>query len=137
MDKVILTLPSKPEYVSLARLTIASVANTMGFSIGDVEDLKVAISEACNNALSHSMNKQGSYDLTYLVGDKELEFIVSDKGMGFEPESIIAPDLNGHQIGGFGLFIIKSLMDRVEIISEKGAGTSIKMIKNLSIYDEI
>lgn len=137
MDKIELTLPTKPEYVSLARLTIASVANTMGFSIGDVEDLKVAVSEACSNALSHSQNKQESYDLSYQIGHKKLEFTVSDKGMGFEPDSVIPPDLGGQQIGGFGLFIIKSLMDGVEIVSKKGSGTSITMIKNLSIYDEV
>ena len=137
MDEIKLTLPPKPEYVSLARLTIASVANTMGFSIGDVEDLKVAISEACTNALSHSQNKQESYDLSYLIGDQHLEFTVSDRGMGFEPDAITPPHLDGQQIGGFGLFIIKSLMDRVEIVSKKGSGTSITMIKNLSIYDEV
>ena len=109
----------------------------MGFSIGDVEDLKVAISEACTNALSHSQNEQESYDLSYLIDDEKLEFTVSDKGMGFELDSITPPDLDGHQVGGFGLFIIKSLMDRVEIESKKGLGTSITMVKKRSKYNEI
>lgn len=138
MDSIKLTLPTKPEYVSLARLTIASVANNMGFSIGDVEDLKVAVSEACTNALNHSLNKADTtYDLTYLVENEKLVFTVTDKGVGFEPKSVNEPDLNGKQINGFGLFIIKSLMDKVEIVSEKGAGTSITMIKNLSTTNEI
>jgi len=138
MDSIKLTLPTKPEYVSLARLTIASVANNMGFSVGDVEDLKVAVSEACTNALNHSLNKPDTtYDLTYLVENEKLVFTVTDKGVGFEPESVNEPDLNGKQISGFGLFIIKSLMDKVEIVSERGAGTSITMIKNLSTTNEI
>jgi len=137
MDSIKLTLPTKPEYVSLARLTIASVANNMGFSIGDVEDLKVAVSEACTNALNHSNNPDPTYDLTYLVESKKLVFTVTDRGVGFEPEAVAIPDLNGTQLGGFGLFIIKSLMDRVEIISERGSGTSITMIKNLSTTHEV
>lgn len=137
MDSIKLTLPTKPEYVSLARLTIASVANNMGFSIGDVEDLKVAVSEACTNALNHSKNTDTTYDLTYLVENQKLVFTVTDRGVGFEPESVAMPDLNGKQLGGFGLFIIKSLMDRVEIISERGSGTSITMSKNLSTTHEV
>jgi len=138
MDRIRLTLPTKPEYVSLARLTIASVANNMGFSIGDVEDLKVAVSEACTNALNHSMNPDTTYDLIYIVEENEkLSFTVTDRGVGFEPETVVEPDLNGKKVNGFGLFIIKSLMDRVDIVSEKGAGTSITMIKNLSTANEI
>ena len=137
MDSIKLTLPTKPEYVSLARLTIASVANYMGFSIGDVEDLKVAVSEACTNALNHSKNPDTTYDLTYVVENQKLVFTVTDRGVGFEPENVATPDLNGKQLGGFGLFIIKSLMDRVEIISEQGLGTTITMIKNLSTTHEV
>lgn len=137
MDSIKLTLPTKPEYVSLARLTIASVANNMGFSIGDVEDLKVAVSEACTNALNHSKNPDTTYDLTYVVENQKLVFTVTDRGVGFEPENVAMPDLNGKQLGGFGLFIIKSLMDRVEIISEQGLGTTITMIKNLSTTHEV
>ena len=137
MDSIKLTLPTKPEYVSLARLTIASVANNMGFSIGDVEDLKVAVSEACTNALNHSKNPDTTYDLTYVVENQKLVFTVTDRGVGFEPENVATPDLNGKQLGGFGLFIIKSLMDRVEIISEQGLGTTITMIKNLSTTHEV
>lgn len=137
MDSIKLTLPTKPEYVSLARLTIASVANNMGFSIGDVEDLKVAVSEACTNALNHSKNTDTTYDLTYVVENNKLVFTVTDRGIGFEPETVAKPDLNGQQLGGFGLFIIKSLMDRVEIVSERGSGTSITMVKNLSTTHEV
>jgi serine/threonine-protein kinase RsbW len=137
MDNIKLTLPTKPEYVSLARLTIASVANNMGFSIGDVEDLKVAVSEACTNALTHSKNPDTSYELSYIIENEKLVFTVTDRGVGFEPDEVAPPDLNGKQLGGFGLFIIKSLMDRVEIISERGSGTSITMIKNLSTAHEV
>ncbi|KNZ41339.1 ATP-binding protein [Acetobacterium bakii] len=133
MNRIELSLPTKHDYVSLARLTIASVANNMGFSIGDVEDLKVAVSEACANAISFSMTTETTYDLTYSVGEKDLTITVKDTGEGFEPDMLLKrPDNIGDPLGsGFGLFIIKSLMDNVEIVSEKGIGTSITMVKNL------
>ena len=72
-----------------------------------------------------------------MVDEGSLTFTVSDNGMGFEPDSVTAPQLNGEQVGGFGLFIIKSLMDQVEIVSRRGLGTSIRMVKNRSICNEI
>jgi len=132
MDQIKLSLPTKQVYVSLARLTIASVANNMGFSIGDVEDLKVAISEACANAINFSITAETTYDLIYSVGEKELTISVTDTGMGFEPDELKQPIDIGDPLGsGFGLFIIETLMDTVEIMSEKGVGTTITMVKNL------
>jgi len=132
MDQIKLSLPTKQVYVSLARLTIASVANNMGFSIGDVEDLKVAISEACANAINFSITAETTYDLIYSVGEKELTISVTDTGMGFEPDELKQPIDIGEPLGsGFGLFIIETLMDTVEIMSEKGVGTTITMVKNL------
>jgi serine/threonine-protein kinase RsbW len=49
----------------------------------------------------------------------------------------MAPKLDGEQVGGFGLFIIKSLMDQVEIVSRRGIGTSIRMVKNRSVCNEV
>lgn len=132
MKKIEIKLPASQKYVSLARLTIASVATNMGFSIGDVEDLEVAISEACTNAICHSTAPEATFDLTYIVGEKELTFTVSDTGVGFEPDLVKLPGENEDAlINGFGLFVIEILMDSVEIVSEKGVGTSITMVKNL------
>lgn len=46
MDEINIKLPAKPEYMSVARLTTAAIANRAGFNIDDIEDLKVAVSEA-------------------------------------------------------------------------------------------
>ncbi len=47
-----LTIPSKPDYISVARLTSSAIANKIGFNIEDIEDIKVSIAEACINALN-------------------------------------------------------------------------------------
>ena len=48
MDKIILQIPAKPEYASVLRLTTAAVASQINASIEDIEDLRVAVSEALN-----------------------------------------------------------------------------------------
>ncbi|WP_339622397.1 ATP-binding protein, partial [Eubacterium sp.] len=71
------------------------------------------------------------YDLYFQLDQDKLTIRVEDNGEGYEPESVSEPELPGNQTGGFGLFIIKSLMDEVEIVSNKGMGTSITMVKYL------
>jgi len=138
MDEIKLTLPTKIEYVSLARLTIASVANGMGFSIEDVEDLKVAVSEACINVVKHTANTGTTYDLVYTIGEKDLTFAVSDTGKGFVPEKDIKQGLKELEMSqGFGLIIIKMLMDKVDITSEERIGSTITMIKYLHVHDAL
>ncbi|MEG0494648.1 MAG: ATP-binding protein [Eubacterium sp.] len=130
-ETVRMSLPGLPEFVSLARLTVAAVSNLIGFSIEEVEDLQVAVSEACTNALRHGCTKDECYDLYYTLEKDKLTISVEDKGNGYEPELVSEPELPGDQAGGFGLFIIKSLMDEVEVISNKGVGTNITMVKYL------
>ncbi len=129
-DIVNLSLPSKPEYVSVARLTASYLANNMGFDIEAVEDIKLAVGEACNNAVIHS----GSHDTYYLEFTKEAEKLViavKDSGSGFSLSDYKEPKLEDPQENGLGLFIIKALMDDVNIDSEKGNGTQIIMSKSL------
>ncbi|WP_083439527.1 ATP-binding protein [Acetobacterium bakii] len=136
MERIKLVLPANQEYVSLARLTIASVASSMGFSIGDVEDLKVAVSEACTNAISYCVLPEATYELSYGVGEQELTITVTDTGVGFEPDLVKLPGENEDSLGsGFGLFMIRTLMDTVEIASKNGVGTAITMVKKLSSDD--
>ncbi|NTW72371.1 MAG: histidine kinase [Eubacteriaceae bacterium] len=130
--KVTLTLPGNPEYVSVARLTLSGIANRMGFSVDAIEDLKVAVSEACTNAMKHGRGKNSeNYMVNYIVNHEKLIIDVCDNGVGFQMDSIAAPDLKNPKESGLGLYIIKTLMDEVEVKSEKNSGTVIRMIKKL------
>lgn len=126
-----ITLPSFPQFVSLARLTVASVGNMIGFSVEDIEDLKVAVSEACTNALCHGQCEDACYDLYYTVEPERIIIQVKDNGDGYKPEDVEEPVCPGEKAGGFGLFIIKTLMDEVSVETQKGIGTSITMIKRM------
>jgi serine/threonine-protein kinase RsbW len=130
-DKIMLTLPNTPEYVSVARLTLSGIANRMGFDVEAIEDLKVAIAEACTNALKHGCEDGCNYTIEFSVFNNRLDIEIIDKGKGFDYNNLVEPDLTKPREGGLGIFIIKSLMDDVEFNNYKGRGTRILMRKNL------
>lgn len=129
-ETISVSLPAKSEYVSIARLTASVLANKVGFDIEDIEDIKVAVGEACNNAVLHGVENE-MFTLNFHVNSKALEIEVVDCGDGFDLDQYQMPDLNNPKENGLGLFIMKSLMDEVIVDTAKGCGTKIKMIKNV------
>ncbi|MBE0451136.1 MAG: ATP-binding protein [Clostridia bacterium] len=129
-ESVNLSLPCRPEYVSVARLTASFVANQMGFDIEAIEDIKLAVGEACNNAVLHSGNSP-TYQLELKNMESSLIIEVKDSGKGFDKEAYKAPELDELQENGLGLFIIKSLMDDVIIETIEGNGTKVIMSKDV------
>ncbi|MFZ5968729.1 MAG: ATP-binding protein [Bacillota bacterium] len=133
-DSLSMSVPSKPEYVSVARLTASAVASRMGFNIEEIEDIKVAVAEACTNAIRHgNCTNCVNFDITFQMDEEKLTIDITDYGNGFCCNELKDPDLSSPKEGGLGIFIIKSLMDEVEFISDLGKGTTIKMIKYLGV----
>ncbi len=131
-DIISLNLPNAPEYVSIARLTLSGIANRMGFNIEDIEDLKVAVAEACTNAIKHGCGKDSNYSIEFSILKDKLRIEIVDGGEGFDYEKVKEPDLTKPREGGLGLFIIKTLMDEVHIYNNtRSCGTRIIMSKNL------
>ncbi|WP_455537675.1 anti-sigma B factor RsbW [Terrisporobacter sp.] len=130
-ETIKMEIAANPEYVSVVRLTTSGIANKMGFCIDDIEDLKVAISEACTNAIKHST--ENKFTIIYTVLEKELSIQIVDNGKGYDTNSISQPSIENLKESGMGLFIIESLMDEVSIESQEGKGTSIKMTKYLGV----
>lgn len=127
-DSVNISLPSKPEYVSVARLTASVIASQMGFDVEAIEDIKLAVGEACNNAVMHS-GTDSTYEMKLKNMKDNLVIEVIDFGNGFELKEYQAPDLDALQENGLGLFIIQSLMDHVVVNANKGNGTTVVMSK--------
>lgn len=130
MDNVSISLPSNYKYISIARLSASVVANSIGFDIEQIEDIKVAVGEACNNAILHS-ESDDLFDLNFIVEKDKLSIEVTDNGKGFNLMEYEAPDLENPVGNGLGIFIMKSLMDDVKIDAIVGKGTKITMIKNV------
>ncbi len=120
-DNVELTLPMKREYVSTARLTASSVANRVGFNIDEVEDIKVAVSEVCNIILSKESNEVGQYKISFCIRENILQ-------ISFTGENTPFKYLRDSLENEYGLYIMKALMDSVELSNDSN---SIVMAKKI------
>lgn len=126
-DPISLTLPSSPGYVLLARLVVAQVGRLAGFGPEDIYDLKLAVTEAATNVIRHAAVE--SYEVEYRVLPRAVEITVIDTGGGFNVADLTrAPDGQG----GFGLAVIRDLVDELVLDSTQGGGTRLKMIRRAS-----
>ena len=131
-DSLSISIPNKPEYVGVVRLTTSAIASRMGFNVEEIEDIKVAVAEACTNAIVHGIcNQDENFNIHFAMDEEKIVIKVQDQGTGFYCEAVEEPDLTSPKEGGLGIFIIKSLMDEVEVESNIGKGTTIKMTKHL------
>ncbi len=122
-----LTLPSSAEYVLLARLVVGQVGRLADFEPEDVYDLKLAVTEAVTNVIRHAAVE--SYEVEYRVLPWAVEVTVTDVGGGFS-----VADLTGEpdEQGGFGLTVIRNLVNELVLDSTKGGGTRLKIIRRAS-----
>jgi len=65
-DEVLLTLPAAPEFVRLARLTCAGLATRIGMGYDEVEDLRIAVGEACSLLIGPG-GRSGTLTLTFAL----------------------------------------------------------------------
>lgn len=127
------SVPGKPEYVGMVRLAVSSLANCAGFDIEAVEDIKVAVSEACTNVVCHGMPDYCKcYEVACELGEDRIIISVNDQAGGYDITEYQLPTLDNPKEGGLGIFIIKALMDEVDILTEIGSGTCIKMVKYIN-----
>ena len=130
-ETIKMEITSKPDYVGIIRLTTSGIANKVGFSMDDIEDIKVAVSEACTNAIKHSSDE--IFNITFSILENGIAIEIKDNGKGYDVDSIDKPDLSNPKENGLGLFIIKTLMDEVSIESKDNIGTVVRMTKYLGV----
>lgn len=123
-----LRIPSSAEWVGVARLAIAGIANRMEFSVEDIEDLKLAVAEACNNYIQSTSDSDEVCIAAEVLPDRVV--ITVDANQTLEPHSLGKPQ--GESItGGLGNFLIRSLMDEVFYEQDPTSGVKLVMTKLL------
>jgi serine/threonine-protein kinase RsbW len=133
-----LQLPSKLGFEKVAMNTAASVARLMGFGDERIEDLKMAIAEACINAMEHGnkLDETLSVGVVLSMGADSLEVKVVDTGSGPQGHAA-APDIDKkmheeEEARGMGMFLIESLVDEVEWVSSPPTGSYARMVIRLN-----
>lgn len=134
--EVSLTIPVAPEMEIVATAQAAALGEYIAMPRDKIDEVKLALVEACINAFEHADCRDEQLHLTFRLhrekGREWLEVEVLDKGKGFDQTRVEEPNLEkslaSHRKRGWGLQIIKSLMDEVEITSGEW-GTRILMRK--------
>jgi serine/threonine-protein kinase RsbW len=124
---------SIPPIDGIEDIPIAAVevlATKMGFDPYAVQDIVQALTEALVNAVLYSTSDL-DVEVVVFAANTSLIVEVRDRGSGFDIDSVPPPDFDVKN-GGFGIHMIKALVDKVEIESTN-QGTTVRMSKFLSI----
>jgi serine/threonine-protein kinase RsbW len=113
-----LTFPMNAAYVSSARLTASAVANRVSFDIDEIEDIKMAVSEACTYILKTMTGTDNSnFDIQFQLSENQMEITLVTQGV--KPER--------HSSDVMSLMMIKALVD--EFVLKAEYDVRIKLIK--------
>ena len=113
-----LCIPSSSCYVSVARHAMDGIARNTRLSKTDIEDVRLALGEACNNAVKHSAhgNCNLPVNIKFVISEKALEIEIRNchpKGL---PKPIIDEPPSLEREGGYGFFLMKKLVDHVDFV---------------------
>lgn len=131
-----MTFPSNSENVGIARITAAAFAAQLDLTLNDIEEIKVAVSEAISNAVIHGYgNETGMIDFSMALEEGVLEFIIKDYGKGIADIALARqPSYSSDpERMGLGFVFMESFMDELRVESEVGKGTTVHMIKKTDV----
>lgn len=124
-----LKIPCRPEYVGVARLAILGVASRMKFSYDQVEDVRLAVGEACTTSVEWAAkNKRENTDVIVRssITDTKLTIdIIDNAGQREESSGDQEKEIDSENLGAL---LITLLVDEVTV-TPSGDGTHVKMVK--------
>lgn len=132
-----LEFAAKDSNVAVARLAAASFCADLGFTLTDIEEIKVAVSEGVSNAMIHGYcgDENRNVEVTFTVQDGFFEILIKDDGVGIEDVkkamepaySTIADRM------GLGFVFMSSFMDTLDVQSAPNRGTVVRMQKRCPV----
>jgi serine/threonine-protein kinase RsbW len=128
-EVVEMEIPSAPEYVGIVRHAVEGIARRMAFEPGDIDDLKLAVGEACTNAVRHGCpnGRDHNVEIRCVVLAEGLQIEITNSILDCEhPRVPIKPDLQKE--GGLGLYLIRQLVDEVDLLWDTDTAT-VRMLK--------
>ncbi len=140
-DIMKLEFPALSEYESFARVAVAAFIARLDPTIVEINEIKTAISECVTNSVIHGYKeKGGTVYIECEIDDANIRLSVSDKGCGIEdvkkartPMFTTNPD---GERSGMGFTVMETFMDKVDVISEPGKGTTVILYKNVAAGEE-
>lgn len=135
-NEMMVIFDSSSENESFARMVIAAFVSRIDPTLEELADIKTAVSEAVTNSIIHGY-KDGKGDIRMhaSIADRELFVEIEDEGVGIEdiqramePMYTTRSDLDR---SGMGFAFMEAFMDGLEVLSEPGKGTLVKMTKKM------
>lgn len=123
---------------SFARVTVAAFIAQLDPTMDELTEIKTVVSEAVTNAIIHGYenNPNGIVYITVSIEDHLVEMIIKDNGIGIQnveearqPLYTTKPEL---ERSGMGFTIMENFMDEVEVLTQPGKGTEVRLKKHLS-----
>lgn len=126
---------SIPANIAFARVAVAAFASQKDFTLNDLEEIKVAVSEAITNAIVHGYNNDTNQfiNLEVSLTESGIEIEIADKGRGIANiEQAMQPAYSTEKDRmGLGFVFMQSFMDNLSVQSTITQGTNVKMFKKL------
>jgi len=125
------------ENVPLAIHCVTHWAQWAGFDEQALYEIQLAVDEACANVADHAYlgEEPGEMEVSCNLEDQLFTIWVRDWGKGFDPESVLVPNVDApleeRTLGGLGLFIVRQVMDEVQFSFDPEMGNELRMAKRL------
>ena len=136
-DSAIIIIPSHPKYLSIVREVTVKMAELSGMAESAIEDVKLAVDEACSNVIKHAykgvLNQK--IILRFKTSSKGFEVIIDDNGIKVLPESLVGRDLEDIRPGGLGIHFIKKVFDIFAFDEKKKKGNRLRLLKYINPKD--
>lgn len=133
-NKISVYLQSLSQNVAIARVTAAAFAAQIDFTLNEIEEIKVAVSEAVSNVVIHGYDDQnGQIELIMNLYEDKLEYIIADSGKGIADIALARqPSYSSDpERMGLGFVFMESFMDELDVTSEVNKGTKVRMAKKI------
>ena len=121
-----LELPTYGWTVGVARHTLRGLLGTAGVAGEICEDLALALTEACSNAVRHA-SAGALYRVRIQVDTARCLMEVHDQGPGFDPGLVPTPEPTGG--GHRGLLMMRAVVDQIRVDALRPRGTKITLVK--------
>ena len=127
-----LSIPAKPEYITLGRLALTAIGRLHELEDEVLGDLKLALTEACTNSVRHAYTDgEGEVEIVYELRPGRLAVEVRDEGPGFPPPDRELGEHDELSEGGLGIAIIRALTDEFDLVDSDRGGSRLRFVKYL------
>jgi serine/threonine-protein kinase RsbW len=123
---------AEPRMVPVVRRRLEEFLQEWEPTPEQLEELKVALSEACSNAVCHGSprGQASAVEVRFEIDGQRLVISITDEGRGFQPQAFKLPEYEEWKPSGRGLFLMKELMDEVQF-DPLPRGTRVRLVKRL------